>query len=117
MLLVLLCAALSACVSAVFVFGNDHINDTIALHEFFDATRGHNWTSNTNWTLPVSICTWTGVKCSCSTVCRVTELNMEFFNLDGTIPRSFGLLNALVQVDFYSNSLSGTLPEVHHHPL
>jgi hypothetical protein len=102
---------------AIFVHPDDYPQDTIALHEFFNATNGTRWTINTNWTQPVSICTWYGVTCDCdpnqSGPCqRVYKLTMQINNLVGTFPPSFKSLDFLGRLDLYSNSMFGPLPDV-----
>jgi hypothetical protein len=105
-------ALLLSCVNCVVVVGNDDPGDTHALHDLFAATGGSTWFNRANWTLPVSFCTWYGLSCNCSSVCRVSSIVMEINNMTGTLPSSLANLTALTKLDLYANSLIGSLPAV-----
>uniref|UniRef100_A0A0E0ISP7 Receptor kinase-like protein Xa21 n=1 Tax=Oryza nivara TaxID=4536 RepID=A0A0E0ISP7_ORYNI len=55
-------------------------------------------------------CQWPGVTCSKSHTSRVTELNLESFNLHGQMPHCIGNLTFLTIVHLPFNRLSGNIP-------
>lgn len=77
-----------------------------ALIALYNSTDGANWTNDTNW-LSADVATWNGVV---TTGCDVTELNLQFNNLVGTLPPEIGDLTALTTLRVSSNQLSGVLP-------
>ncbi|XP_010462239.1 PREDICTED: probable LRR receptor-like serine/threonine-protein kinase At1g53440 [Camelina sativa] len=54
------------------------------------------------------------ITCDCtlnsSSVCRVTNIQLQGFNLRGIVPREFGNLTHLTEIDLMLNFLSGTIP-------
>lgn len=64
-------------------------------------------TAMLNWSVDVAIDTWDGVTVEDN---RVTELNLNFFGLTGTIPPEIGDLSSLTLLQFVSNQLTGTIP-------
>jgi hypothetical protein len=112
-LLGILCLLLSH-VESYAVIGNDDPLDTAAMYDLFGATNGATWVNNTNWATPVSICSWYGVlNCTCAQTCRISAIELRFNNLTGTLPATIGWLDQLTSLDFYSNQITGPLPEVH----
>ena len=81
-------------------------SDYNALVELYNSTDGANWTSNTNW-LTGDVNTWFGVSVVGD---RVTELQLNNNNLNGTIPNELGDLTGLLDVTFQDNVLSGSIP-------
>ncbi|XP_024195525.2 LRR receptor-like serine/threonine-protein kinase GSO1 [Rosa chinensis] len=64
----------------------------------------------TNWSTTTPVCNWVGVICGARHH-RVTELNLSYFGLAGTIPPELGNLSLLVDLDVQNNSFQGTLPQ------
>jgi hypothetical protein len=91
-----------------------------ALQDLYESTKGWQW----DWKLPLSRygskwnftqsdpnpCNegWQGITCSsdCSFVpCSMTELILDGYGLDGTLPMSIGNLTSLTTLEIYSNPL------------
>lgn len=82
-----------------------------ALMALYNSTDGANWVDNTNWGSSSPVSTWFGVVVeNIGGTDHVTELNMEFNNLVGTIPTEIGDLSELNRLVFWSNGLTGTIP-------
>lgn len=79
-----------------------------ALMALYTATDGANWTSNTNWGVG-NATSWVGVVTDLG--CNVTELNLQFNNLVGSIPPEIGDLTELTTLRLSSNQLNGSLPD------
>jgi Leucine-rich repeat (LRR) protein len=105
--------------------GNISVAEYNALYDVYTSTAGWNWNwdlllpVNTIWYFPCLLsdpCSqnWQGVTCSVyvsnSSQCAVTELVLEEYNLQGTLPASVEYLTALNKIDMYDNSISGTIP-------
>lgn len=76
-----------------------------ALKEFFDSTKGQEWTDNANWTDPYkSICIWYGVKCDDNNT-YVVELNLTNNGLSGRLSESIGRLSSLEILDLSDNDI------------
>jgi len=132
-------ALLSAC--AHLVAGLAKLTDKEALVSLYESTAGGSWTlsadapydemllpgGNTGWDLTNDPCpvayneSWHGVACvdPCYTPIdgedcrfgRIMGLQLQFNNLQGTIPESlFDKLINLTTIDMSHNSLSGTIP-------
>lgn len=80
-----------------------------ALVEFYSATNGAGWLSNTNWLIfdAAAPCTWYGVACSGG---RVAELILPANHLSGTLPTALGSLTGLTRLHLENNALSGRIP-------
>ncbi|MDC8001809.1 T9SS type A sorting domain-containing protein [Aequorivita todarodis] len=82
-----------------------------ALMALYNSTDGANWVDNTNWGSGNPVSTWFGVVVeNIGGTDHVTELNMEFNNLVGTIPSEIGDLSEINRLVFWSNELTGTIP-------
>ncbi len=86
--------------------------DYDALMELYNSTNGANWTDNSGWAegaagTDCDPCSWYGVRCN--TQQRVATLDLEFNNLNGTIPDLN--LPTLDTLDLARNSLSGSIPD------
>ncbi|WP_452225520.1 T9SS type A sorting domain-containing protein [Lacinutrix chionoecetis] len=79
--------------------------DREALIDLYNSTNGPAWTNNANW-LTGPIETWEGVTV---TNCRVTKLNLQDNNLNGTLPASFSNLTGLKYLHLNVNNISGVL--------
>jgi hypothetical protein len=104
-----------------FVSGFDLKDDTAlcptertALKEFYDSTKGGEWTDSTSWTDPYkSICSWYGVTCYCSwygVKCddnntHVLYLTLANNGLSGSLSESIGVLNSLEMLDLSDNDI------------
>ena len=55
-----------------------------------------------------SICKWAGV--SCSDCGSITQIDVSYMSLSGTIPTSIGLLTDLISINMLDNSLGGNIP-------
>ncbi|MDE2890608.1 MAG: hypothetical protein OXR72_20600 [Gemmatimonadota bacterium] len=82
--------------------------DRDALVALYDATEGHNWTTQTNWLTDNPIDTWHGVSVEGS---RVTGLVLSNNNLTGEIPHDLENLSRLDSLKLHKNVLHGTIPE------
>lgn len=87
--------------------------DSLALHDFYIATGGPNWTTRTNW-LSGDISTWFGVTVTND---RITAINLPNNNLVGTIPAASLILDNLTTVNVATNNLTAVpdfsvLPDV-----
>ena len=79
------------------------------LRVFYVATRGGNWTDNTNWgSLAVPLSEWYGVTTDADG--RVTSLSLFGNGLTGTIGAELGVLTRLTELELGGNQLTGTLP-------
>jgi len=80
--------------------------DSLALVALYNSTDGANWTDNTNWlTGPLS--SWFGVTVSSG---RVTKIDLQNNNLEGTLPVEIGALTKLTDLRLKNNQLSGSIP-------
>lgn len=124
-------------VSEDYIVGPDNLeSDRQALLAFYLETNGGGWTNRSGWNYPGNVgdspCGWFGVSCTAG---RVTSLNMDVNNLNGTItpniknlkklkifslgsnsslrgeiPSSIGELSQLERIELISNQLTGSLP-------
>jgi len=83
-----------------------NVNDSLALVDLYNSTDGAHWTNNSGW-LNRSVNTWFGITIVSH---RVTELVLQYNNLQGTLPSSLGKLTHLTNLDLYNNSLFGSIP-------
>lgn len=83
-----------------------NVNDSLALVDLYNSTDGAHWTSHTNWLSGV-VSTWQGIKVIGG---RVTQIDLHFNNVKGTLPPSFGNLTELTLIWMTDNYLTGSLP-------
>lgn len=83
--------------------------DRAALEALYHATRGRNWTDNTDWLSQKPIGDWSGVDTNGDG--RVVKLDLGSNNLFGIIPRELGSLSELEELYLQSNRLRGAIPE------
>ena len=81
------------------------ISDSLALVALYNSTNGDHWYNR--WTLAKPINTWFGVTLNED---RVATLQLEFTNLNGSIPSELGNLSELTSLNLNSNELSGSIP-------
>jgi Leucine-rich repeat (LRR) protein len=91
--------------------GSEHggvsLADSLALVSLYNSAGGTNWINKTNWLSAEPISSWFGVK---TYMGKVTELNLNYNNLIGTLPSEIGNLTKLTKLDLSVNRLIGTLP-------
>jgi Leucine-rich repeat (LRR) protein len=82
--------------------------DSLALVALYNSTDGADWTDNTNWlSADSALDTWYGVEVSGR---RVTELDLSYNNMGGTLPSEIGNLTALTLLHLGSNQIGGSIP-------
>ena len=103
-------AALAGCLGggAALAQTPDAAADQAVLEAFYDATGGTNWTNDTNWKTSASLDDWYGVTTDSSG--RVTELQLYFNGLTGSIPPELGSLASLGRLSLARNDLTGEIP-------
>lgn len=87
-----------------------------SLMELYESTDGrYRWVDKTGWEDCVSgnstnftLCEWTGITCNTADV--VTQIDLSYNGLRGTIPSVLGKLTALTSIRMINNDISGTLP-------
>ncbi len=67
-------------------------------------------TATLDWNATSTISTWEGIGLNASST-RVTALDLDDEDLDGTIPPALGGLSGLVTLDLSDNDLTGEIPE------
>ncbi len=93
------------------------VDERAILEEFYTATGGDEWTTNTNWGSSISVCP--------GELYGVTEgnqygteqgyvsgIDLSDNNLTGPIPASLGKLTGLFTLDLSHNNLTGSIPDV-----
>ena len=83
------------------------VRDCSILLDSMDTLAG---TAALDWTATSAISTWEGIDLNASST-RVTLLDLDDEDLDGTIPPALGGLSALVTLDLSDNDLTGEIPE------
>ena len=83
--------------------------DRAALVALYNATGGANWKQNRNWLSDKLVSEWYGVGVNKITK-RVSHINLDSNNLNGTIPPELGNLSGLVNLHLFNNSLAGNIP-------
>lgn len=82
--------------------------DRLALIALYEATGGEDWDNNSQWLSEAPLGNWFGVETDVDG--RVTDLNLRFNGLSGTLPPEIGDLTALRALSLHYNRLSGTIP-------
>ncbi len=85
-------------------------SDSLALVALYNATDGPNWDNNDNW-LTGPLDTWYGIIVASFPSRRVTNVNLNYNNLDGFLPSEIGDLTEVQSLNLQGNyNLSGTVP-------
>lgn len=121
------CAMFVALVCILHLAGAYNVSQTeiSALQDLFDSTAGHNWAWNyplsqygQKWDFtvePVDPCSnWQGVSCRISednSTGIITHLELDSYNLNGTIPSSISGLQNITILNLEENYVNGSLPE------
>ncbi|MEZ4866399.1 MAG: fibronectin type III domain-containing protein [Caldilineaceae bacterium] len=82
-------------------------SDCDALVALYQATKGTQWSTQTDWLVTNTPCSWYGVDCSGG---RVTSLNLANNQLNGGLPVALDNLSALKVFTLGFNQLIGTIP-------
>ncbi len=83
--------------------------DSLALVDFYHATKGANWVNNENWLVKgTRLDDWFGVT---TDSCNVLALELVNNNLEGELIDSVGSLLYLETLNLQQNNLSGTIPD------
>lgn len=78
--------------------------DSLALVDFFNSTKGPTWSNNTNWLSDKPVGQWYGVAVKNN---RVEKISFELANnLQDSIPSSFGSLTGLKEINLNFNNLA-----------
>ena len=76
-----------------------------ALKEFYESTKGGEWTDSANWTDPYeSICSWHRIICDENNT-HAVELNLTNNGLSGRLSESIGRLSSLEILDLSDNDI------------
>ena len=86
----------------------DLASDKAALIALYNATNGPNWTNKENWLSDAPLSEWSGI--TTNNEGRVTRVEMNRNNLQGSIPSAIGQLDMLQDLSLESNKLAGNLP-------
>ena len=74
-----------------------------ALKDFYDSSKGGEWTDSTNWTNSyMSHCNWHGIKCNEGTTINIMLPNN---GLTGTLSKSIANLSSLKVLDLSDNDI------------
>ena len=80
-----------------------NVGDSLALVDLYNATNGPAWNHDKKW-LKGPVSKWYGITTKEG---RVTEIDLTFNNLNGTIPPSFSNLSSVTSLNLYYNHLRG----------
>ena len=94
----------------------DKVAQRFVLATFYFATKGENWEHSSSFLSYKDECDWnhqsgeatTGAQCDAGG--SIDRLTLKSANLDGTVPRTIGLLTHLTHMDFSGNKIRGELP-------
>ena len=92
------------------------VDERAILEEFYTATGGDEWTTNTNWGSAISVCPGELYGVTDEAVYPkqgyVYALDLSDNNLTGSIPASLGKLTGLLMLDLSDNNLTGPIPDM-----
>jgi Leucine-rich repeat (LRR) protein len=78
-----------------------------ALIALYNSTDGENWRYNRGWNVTNMPCSWWRITCDGG---HVTEVDLGWEQLSGSIPAELGNLSNLKSLGLYQNQLSGSIP-------
>ena len=83
------------------------------LEIFYYATGGPNWRANDNWLTDKPLSEWNGISVDENSNSKfvVNEINLDFNELKGEIPKEIGKLTNLEYLDLCNNKLLGEIPK------
>ena len=95
-----------------------------ALKDFYDSSKGGEWTASTNWTDSyISHCLWYGIECNEDTN-NTISIELPTNGLSGTLSKSISNLSSLEVLDLSDNDIKVSvcvadhmltvLPIIHH---
>jgi len=90
---------------SAFSFANVSPKEKEALIALYNSTNGQSW--NATWDINSSEDSWYGVKIERN---QIVELNLQFNNLEGSLPEEIGNLVNLRKINLGFNKLQGKLP-------
>jgi hypothetical protein len=73
--------------------------DSLALVDLYNSTNGASWTNNSGW-LTGPVTTWAGITVA---GIRVTEIDLGYNNLNGSIPASISNVRNFTYLRLYVN--------------
>jgi hypothetical protein len=80
-----------------------------ALKNFYDSSKGNEWTESTNWTDSyMSHCYWYGIECNKGTS-NTISIELPTNGLSGTLSKSISNLTLLEVLDLSDNDLKVSL--------
>jgi Leucine-rich repeat (LRR) protein len=90
-------------------FGATHdvVQDSLALVDLYNSTKGPQWNNHTNWLTGKPVSTWYGITV---TNARVTGISLQSNGLNGIIPPSIDYLEKLSNLRLDHNNLHGSIP-------
>ncbi|MBN1926800.1 MAG: gliding motility-associated C-terminal domain-containing protein [Prolixibacteraceae bacterium] len=83
--------------------------DSLALVALYNATGGDNWKNNENW-LESPVETWFGINGLTANGCNVTQINLDWNNLTGTLPPEICTFEYLTLLRLGANLITGNIP-------
>eukprot|EP00550_Attheya_septentrionalis_P009178 CAMPEP_0198287064 /NCGR_PEP_ID=MMETSP1449-20131203/5994_1 /TAXON_ID=420275 /ORGANISM="Attheya septentrionalis, Strain CCMP2084" /LENGTH=612 /DNA_ID=CAMNT_0043984959 /DNA_START=184 /DNA_END=2025 /DNA_ORIENTATION=- len=85
-----------------------NLDQRYGMSVMYYAFNGANWISNTNWVTDTPECDWFGA--TCTTQGFVTGLDLENNRMVGQFPDEIELIVSLISMEFFNNTISGTIP-------
>ncbi|CAB9526885.1 Surface antigen-like protein [Seminavis robusta] len=79
-----------------------------AMHRFYFSMNGDYWIRKDNWLEDNDVCRWHGVHCIFPSL--VSEMELPWNNISGTIPEYIGLAQSLKRLDLSNNPIHGSIP-------
>ena len=84
-----------------------NVQDSLALVDLYNSTNGPGWYNHTNWLTSAPVSTWFEVYVIGN---RISELDLIYNNLAGTLPTSIGNLTGITSLQLWGNNLNGSIP-------